>query len=125
MFEAASFSRSVTADYSQYLTAMQRKTDVACEHFIAISDRKLVDRQNIVSCTLDIFQPKISARALGLHSIEAFEPLQHVPPRLRLLGLLAFKISTNEFFGLSDHRTLILVFALLLFSAKLALSQEF
>src|SRR5215203_2716381 len=95
------------------------------ELFFSIADRKIFDGQNVITRPRDFLQTEIPAVLLARDGDDPLETFEHVAPRLRLLRLLAFKIAPDKVLRLCDHRPLVLVLALLLFTPKLALDQKF
>src|SRR5215217_8424307 len=97
---------------------------MGCQLLFSVPDSEVFDGQNVVARSGDFLQPEIPAMFLARYSIYPFKTFEHVAAGLSLLGFLALEVSSGKFLRLCDHRTLVFVFALLLFSLKLALDQK-
>src|SRR5688572_16932781 len=59
-FEKGGLAGSVRPNNSETLTAAEDKRNVASQHLLLVTNRRLINRQDVVSRTLDGFKPEVS-----------------------------------------------------------------
>ena len=111
-FQKRRLARAVRPDDAQAFAASQQEIDAARQGFLSIADGDIGNRQHVIAGARDILDAE-ARRAIIADGVDALQLFQHLAARLRLLGLLAGDVATDEVFCARDQFLLLIVFALL------------